>query len=235
MFVPSLLPRLVLLSCLAPSALLLGACSEMGIDEPHEGPANGPGQDPGGGDSSDPPDSQKPSKPGEEDEDTSLPPDEDEVEDDTSLPPACPRESSWDSSARSWELRVLQLVNEERKQGGSCGGESFTAAAALQMDPTLTCAARLHSQDMVDQGYFSHTSLDGRSPFDRMRDLGFEGFPSAENIAAGQSSPEAVVQTWMQSPGHCANILSSQSTHLGVGYVQGGSYGHMWTQTFGRK
>lgn len=150
-------------------------------------------------------------------------------------PSGCPSDAEWGSSAVEFEQEVLRLVNVERAKGGSCGGQSFAPSAALRLDGVLVCAARLHSQDMVEQDYFAHESLDGRSPFERIEDLGFEGFPSAENIASGQSTPGAVMGTWMKSAGHCANILASNATHLGVGYVRGGDYGHMWTQNFGVK
>ena len=119
---------------------------------------------------------------------------------------------------------VTRLVNVARAAAG---------CAAVRPDARLATAARLHSEDMARQGYFSHTSLDGRTPWDRMR---AQGYPSGsgENIAAGYGTPAAVMRAWMDSPGHRANILSCSSVALGVGIGRGGSYGTYWTQDFGR-
>ncbi len=86
---------------------------------------------------------------------------------------------------------------------------------------------------MAAKNYFSHTGLDGRSPFDRMRDAGYSYSSAAENIAAGQPTPAAVVNGWMNSEGHRANILNCKLTQIGVGVARGGSYGIYWTQVFG--
>ena len=93
-------------------------------------------------------------------------------------------------------------------------------------------AARLHGEDMARQDYFSHTSLDGRTPWDRMRTQGYSN-GSGENIAAGYATPAVVMTAWMNSPGHRANILNCSSSAIGVGIGTGGSYGTYWTQAFG--
>ncbi|GAA1150277.1 hypothetical protein GCM10009630_55750 [Kribbella jejuensis] len=90
---------------------------------------------------------------------------------------------------------------------------------------------------MVDQHYFAHDSLDGRSPFDRMKAAGFAGGSMGENIAVGYSSPAAVVAGWMKSPGHRANILNCGYTMIGIGYDPGQvkpDWGNgSWVQDFG--
>ncbi len=93
-------------------------------------------------------------------------------------------------------------------------------------------AAREKSQDMQTKNYFSHTSPTFGSPFDRMKALGISYKSAGENIAQGQRSPQEVVQAWMDSPGHRANILNGSFTHIGVGYVKTGNY---WTQQFIQK
>ncbi|MBD8078738.1 CAP domain-containing protein [Cellulosimicrobium arenosum] len=113
---------------------------------------------------------------------------------------------------------VVELTNAERAAAG-CG--------PLAVDERLTAAARLHSEDMVERDYFDHTSLDGRSPWDRAKAQGYAD-PSGENIAAGQRTAEEVVRAWMDSPGHRANILHCGFQDLGVGYQDG-----VWTQLFG--
>ena len=90
-------------------------------------------------------------------------------------------------------------------------------------------SARAKSKDMSSKGYFSHTSPTYGSPFDQMKQFGVSYRSAGENIAMGQRTPEEVVRGWMNSPGHKANILSSDFTHIGIGYDKNGNY---WTQQF---
>jgi uncharacterized protein YkwD len=141
-----------------------------------------------------------------------------------------------DSSGAAWEDEVLALVNQRRAAGATCGGTLYAPAPALWMDANLRAAARGHSLDMATQNYFSHVSLDGRTFDQRIRNAGYGGaFPLGENIAAGQTSPQAVVDGWMNSPGHCQNIMSPGFKAIGVGYAfrSGSTYRHYWTQNFG--
>lgn len=127
-------------------------------------------------------------------------------------------------NAHEYELRVLELVNEERAK---------RSLSPLSWSDELAEVARAHSEDMLKRNFFSHTNPDGKSPFDRMRAYGISYRSAGENIAAGQKTPEAVVEAWMNSEGHRANILNSSYTKLGVGYVSGnGAYGTYWTQNF---
>lgn len=102
----------------------------------------------------------------------------------------------------------------------------------LKIDKRLEKTATLKSEDMRDLQYFSHTSPTYGSPFDMMRKYGISYYYAGENIAAGKSTPEAVMNSWMNSPGHKANMLNSRFTHIGVGYANGGPYRHYWTQQF---
>lgn len=120
------------------------------------------------------------------------------------------------------EGAVLTLVNAERSAAG-CG--------AVSGDGGLAGVARAHSADMRDRGYFSHTSPDGRSPFDRAAAAGVSG-SRAENIAQGQPDAASVMAAWMASPGHRVNILDCSLTRLGVGVAEGPG-GPWWTQLFG--
>lgn len=120
------------------------------------------------------------------------------------------------------EAAVLALVNEARVDAG-CG--------ALTADPALAAVARAHSADMRDRDYFSHTSPEGLSPFDRAEQAGID-YSRAENIAFGQADATAVMEAWLKSPGHRANILDCQLTKLGVGVAEGPG-GPWWTQLFG--
>lgn len=127
---------------------------------------------------------------------------------------------STDTTVTSFEQEVIRLVNEERTRNG---------LKSLTYDWQLGRVARYKSQDMRDNRYFSHTSPTYGSPFQMMKSFGITYRSAGENIAKGQRTPEAVVNAWMNSSGHRANILNASFTHIGVGYVADGSY---WTQMF---
>ncbi len=140
------------------------------------------------------------------------------------------------SGSASFEDQVLALVNQRRAAGATCGGTAYPPVGPLTIDASLRAAARAHSEDMAAHDYFSHTSQDGRTFDRRMKDAGYGGsYPWGENIAAGQSSPQAVVNSWMGSTGHCANIMSGNYHVTGIGYAysSGAHYGHYWTEDFG--
>ncbi|WP_141725024.1 CAP domain-containing protein, partial [Streptomyces niveus] len=103
----------------------------------------------------------------------------------------------------------------------------------LAGDPRLTVAAQAHSDDMVARGFYSHTSPDGRQPWDRAAAAGCSHRGIGENIACGQRSAAEVVRGWMDSPGHRANILKPDFTHIGIGLRGGGEMATYWTQLFG--
>ena len=121
------------------------------------------------------------------------------------------------SGIHDYEQQVLTLTNAERAKQG---------LAPLQADTKLMAAAREKSEDMQKNNYFSHTSPTFGSPFDRLKALGISYKAAGENIAKGQRTPAQVVQAWMDSPGHRANILNDKYTHLGVGFVENGFIGH---------
>lgn len=125
-----------------------------------------------------------------------------------------------DSSVTSFEQEVIRLVNEIRVQNG---------LKALTYDWELARVARIKSQDMKDNRYFSHNSPVYGTPFQMMKNFGISYRSAGENIAKGYATPQAVVNGWMNSSGHRANILNANFTHIGVGYVAGGNY---WTQMF---
>lgn len=145
---------------------------------------------------------------------------------------ACPGEDRWPAEWADLEWRVLELVNAEREAGATCGGEPYPAAQPLEMDRPLREAARFHSQDMSDNHYFAHDSLDGRTLGDRVSEAGFGGSgPLGENILEGTSDPVAAVAGWMGSPGHCRNIMNPAYHVTGIGYALGDG-GPRWTQDF---
>lgn len=124
------------------------------------------------------------------------------------------------SSVTAFENEVIRLVNVERAKYG---------LNALQANWELSRVARYKSQDMADNHYFSHTSPTYGTPFQMMKAFGLSYRTAGENIAYGQRTPQAVVNAWMNSSGHRANILNASYTQIGVGFVAEGYY---WTQMF---
>jgi uncharacterized protein YkwD len=150
----------------------------------------------------------------------------------------CSAVADWDPEWVELEEEVLLLVNEFRSQPADCGAEGqFAAAAPLTMNPILRCSSRLHSLDMYERDYFEHDTPDGIDPFERMAEAGFVGSGGGENIALGQSTPEEVMAAWMDSDGHCANVMRAAFDTIGVGYHPGagqrGIGSNYWTQNFG--
>ena len=141
----------------------------------------------------------------------------------------------WPPDWGALEDAVLVETNRVRAQGANCGGVNYRPAPPLVDHPALRKSARLHSKDMADNNYFNHNSLDGRTPFTRMRAAGFQGGTMGENIAAGSPTAAATVQQWVKSPGHCMNMMNPSYRYLGAGYAfrQASQYRHYWTQNFG--
>ena len=125
-----------------------------------------------------------------------------------------------ENSVTAYEREVIALVNEYRRANG---------LSELSYDWELSRVARIKSQDMKDSGYFAHNSPTYGSPFSMMKNFGIKYRSAAENIARGYATPKTVVDGWMNSSGHRANILNPSFTHIGVGYVSDGNY---WTQMF---
>lgn len=148
----------------------------------------------------------------------------------------CAGDCAWPEVLARSEEALLQLVNAQRAEGARCGDQQMPPAAALRMQSQLRSAARAHSLDMGEQNYFSHDSLDGRSFSDRVYAAGYTGFAYAENIAAGNAEAQATFAQWLNSPGHCKNMLDGRYTEVGIGHAtaSGSTYTHYWTQNLGR-
>ena len=121
------------------------------------------------------------------------------------------------------EAKVITLVNAERAKAG---------LAPLKANWQLSRIARYKSQDMIDKGYFSHTSPTYGSPFTMIQSFGLNFSSAGENIAMGQPTPEQVMTAWMNSPGHKSNILSPSYTEIGVGLAKNSKGVCYWTQMF---
>ncbi len=124
---------------------------------------------------------------------------------------------------KAQENEVIRLVNIERSKRG---------LQPLKNNWELSRVARYKSQDMADKGYFSHTSPAYGSPFRMMENFGIRFSAAGENIAYGQRTPQEVVNGWMNSPGHRANILSSVYNEIGVGLAVNKNGRKYWTQMF---
>ena len=142
----------------------------------------------------------------------------------TNTPVAKPATStSTNGDYSAFQNKVLELVNVERAKNG---------LKPLTMNANLNKTATLKSQDMAKLNYFSHTSPTYGSPFDMMKKYGISYRTAGENIAMGQTTPEQVMQGWMNSSGHRANILNSSFTQLGVGVAKNSNGQLYWTQQF---
>lgn len=133
------------------------------------------------------------------------------------------------------EAEVVRLTNEYRTQHG---------CPALNVSPELTAAARAHSQDMADKNYFDHKGSDGSQPWDRMKNAGYTWMMAGENILAGTSVAQDVVNSWISDSDHLANILTCGYKDIGVGFVDDTTdvypsasrpYRYYWTQDFGAR
>lgn len=131
---------------------------------------------------------------------------------------------------------MLTLVNEARRQERQCGEQRFKAVESLTWSCELEAAAELHSKDMAKNNYFSHTNPDGVGIQQRISKQGYVWQAVGENIAAGHTSASTVVNGWLESPGHCRNIMNSAFTEMGMAKANEpeSRYSTYWTQTLGK-
>lgn len=136
-----------------------------------------------------------------------------------------PAKSNTTNSATigTYEQQVVDLVNKERAAAG---------LSALKVNSELSAVAEKKAEDMAVNNYFSHTSPTYGSPFDMMKQFGISYTAAGENIAMGQKTPADVMNGWMNSPGHRANILNTSYTEIGVGYVTNSNGTGYWVQEF---
>jgi uncharacterized protein YkwD len=132
--------------------------------------------------------------------------------------------------------KVLQRVNAARAGARSCGSQRMAPAPPLAWNDALFSAAARHSRDMARGDYFDHASPDGRRVGARATEEGYRWRTVGENIAGGDRSVELVVSGWMDSPGHCRNIMNAEFSEVGVACAQrrGTTWGTYWTMVLGR-
>ncbi len=156
--------------------------------------------------------------------DTTAPTQPEKEKETTETPSAPVKETeSSNTAVSSYEQKVVELVNVERQKAG---------LSALTLDSKISSVARTKSKDMADNNYFAHQSPTYGSAGDMLRKSGINWSAWGENIASGQRTPEAVVTAWMNSPGHKANIMSTNFSKIGVGYVTNSNGTPYWTQMF---
>jgi len=117
------------------------------------------------------------------------------------------------------QAQVLALVNQARGQARQCGPRAFAAVGPLRLSAQLSTIAAGHAEDMARHSYFSHTGRDGNQAADRATRAGYAWRSVGENLAAGQTRAEEAVQGWLKSPGHCANLMQSDFTEMGLAYA----------------
>ncbi len=143
-----------------------------------------------------------------------------------------------DAHLGDWQAegqKLLERINAARAQSRQCGGQPYAAAAPLAWSATLGAAAETHSRTMANGNFFAHKDRDGRIPSDRAELAGYSGGLIGENIAAGMESAGKVVEGWLASPGHCANLMNPQFRELGAAYAidPKSDAGIYWTALFG--
>lgn len=130
----------------------------------------------------------------------------------------------------------LERVNKARAQARRCGDKRFAAVKPLSWSCKLEAAAKAHSSNMAKNNFFSHTDPDGDRVGQRVKAEGYTWRAVGENIAAGQKSGDAVMDGWLTSAGHCANIMNKKFTEMGMSRIDApdATYSPYWTQVFGQ-
>jgi uncharacterized protein YkwD len=132
--------------------------------------------------------------------------------------------------------QVLALVNDARAKSRRCGDQLFEAAPPVRWNEQLEEAAALHAKDMAAHQYLEHKGRDGSTPSQRISRTGYRWRMVGENIAAGQVTPSDVVEDWIASPGHCANLMNANYTEMGVAFTVNMEAKAVvyWAQEFGK-
>ena len=137
-------------------------------------------------------------------------------------------------SERSEVVGVLQHTNDVRSENQDCGENGPKRAVdGLQLNDLLMVAAQAHAEDMATNRFMAHEGSDGSSPSQRARRATYSGRLVGENVARGYRSPEAVVQGWLDSDGHCNNMMNGGYTEIGIGYAVSTEDEAFWVQLFG--
>jgi len=135
-----------------------------------------------------------------------------------------------------FQQEILTRINQARASARHCGSTAYPAVPAIGWNGTLFDAAAAHALDMASNNYFAHDSRDGRSFSDRITAAGYRWSAAGENIAAGYGNIDGVMQGWLDSPGHCANIMGGNFTEVAVSCVRNdaSSYRYYWAMELAR-
>jgi uncharacterized protein YkwD len=138
------------------------------------------------------------------------------------------------TDSRTMAREVLALVNEARAASRRCGAERYAAVAPLRLNTLLNKSAQLHAADMAQHQKMQHEGSDGSTPAQRITRQGYRWKAVGENVAAGAGSAAEVVSGWLNSPGHCANIMNTTFIEMGIAYSinQHDGYAVYWAQSF---
>ncbi|HEY1491712.1 MAG TPA: CAP domain-containing protein, partial [Steroidobacteraceae bacterium] len=130
--------------------------------------------------------------------------------------------------------RQVELINAARARGARCGTHALSPAPPVHLSTRLSEVALGHALDMAQHHYFDHADPAGRSPADRVRASGYRETLVGENIAYGPKSADEVVRGWLDSPGHCENIMDVRFSEVGLAYASGSGSkpGLYWVQVF---
>jgi uncharacterized protein YkwD len=130
--------------------------------------------------------------------------------------------------------RQVELINVARAHGARCGAHELSPAPPVHLSSQLSDVALGHATDMARHHYFDHEDLSGHSPADRVRAAGYRETLVGENIAYGPKSADEVVRGWLDSPGHCENIMDVRFSEVGIAYAagSGSKSGLYWVQVF---
>lgn len=139
------------------------------------------------------------------------------------------------AASAALQQEILTYLNQARAKSCQCGTTTYAATTPLALNDKLNAASDKHALDMATYNYFSHTGRDGSQPWDRMTREGYIWRTAGENIAAGYTTARAVVDGWLKSPGHCANIMNPNFKEVGVGYAYTttSTYKYYWVNDFG--
>lgn len=141
------------------------------------------------------------------------------------------------ASDANMQERMLLLINAARAQARNCGNESYAATSPLTWNAKLLIAAKVHSIDMSSHNFFSHTGSDGGDISARVSATGYNWDRIGENIAAGQRSAAETVDSWLESEGHCKNLMNVEFEEVAVACIEDrkADYGRYWTNVLGRR
>lgn len=138
----------------------------------------------------------------------------------------CPGLGDWDAASSQFEDEVLLLLNEARQKGANCGGVNYPPVPPVVTDAAIHCVARRYAKNMSDNNFFEHEGKDGSTISSRADAGGVSWRSLGENIGMGHEDPTSIMKGWLNSPGHCKNLMSKWKT-VGIGF-----YKSYWVQDF---